>query len=155
MDAAIVIASASPEQTEAIAACLGHVAAPGDVIALTGELGAGKTAFVRGLAAGLGVGPDEVASPTFMMAAEYHGRLTLFHLDLYRLAPAEADFGALREYAYGQGVTAIEWFDRLPPGALDASLTVRIDYAQPGRRLTFEGRGERALRLVQALPGRT
>ena len=155
MEGRIAIVTASPEETEAVAARIGAAAAAGDVIGLTGELGAGKTAFVRGLATGLGVGANEVASPTFTMAAEYHGRLVLFHLDLYRLAPAEADFGALREYAYGQGVTAIEWFDRLPPGALDASLEVRIDYAQSGRRLTFEGRGERALRLVQALPGRT
>src|SRR3954451_22957372 len=126
----VAIPSASPGETEALAARVGAAARPGDVIALTGELGAGKTAFVRGLAAGLGIDPEDVASPTFTMVAEYRGgRLTLFHVDLYRLDPAETDMLPLREYAYGAGVTAIEWFDRLPPRALDAYILVRIDYA--------------------------
>jgi tRNA threonylcarbamoyladenosine biosynthesis protein TsaE len=153
MEGSVAIVTASPEETEALAARIGAAAVAGDVIALEGELGAGKTAFVRGLAAGLGVAPEEVASPTFTMVAEYRGRLPLFHIDLYRLAPGEADVGALREYAATTGVAAIEWYDRLAPGALDASLRVRIDYAGPGRRLTFEGRGERGARLVAALPG--
>jgi tRNA threonylcarbamoyladenosine biosynthesis protein TsaE len=146
-------ATASPDETEALAARIGGAARPGDVIALTGELGAGKTAFVRGLAAGLGIDPEEVASPTFTMVAEYRGPVTLVHLDLYRLAPGEADVGALREYAAATAVTAVEWFERLPDGALDASLRVRIDYAEPGRLLTFEGHGEAAMRLLAALPG--
>ncbi|TMA82571.1 MAG: tRNA (adenosine(37)-N6)-threonylcarbamoyltransferase complex ATPase subunit type 1 TsaE [Deltaproteobacteria bacterium] len=148
----IAIVSASADETEAIAARLGCAAAAGDVIGLVGELGAGKTAFVRGLAAGLGVAPGDVASPTFTMVAEYRGRLPLFHIDLYRLTPGEADIGALREYAAATGVTAVEWFDRLAPGTLDACLRVRIDYAEPGRRLTFEGAGERATRLLAAVP---
>src|SRR5262249_4816897 len=134
--------TASPEETEALAARIGAAARPGDVIALTGELGAGKTAFVRGLAAGLGIDPEEVARPTFTMVAEYGGPATLVPLALYRLAPGEADIGALREYAAATAVTAVEWFERLPEGALDASLRVRIDYAEPGRLLTFEGHGE-------------
>ena len=148
------LASASPEETEAIARRLGAAACPGDVIALVGDLGAGKTAFVRGLAAGLGIPPEDVASPTFTMVDEHDGRLPLVHIDLYRLEPGEPDIGALREYAAPSAVTAIEWFERLPKGALDASLRVRIDYAQPGRRLIFEGQGERAVRLLQALSGR-
>jgi tRNA threonylcarbamoyladenosine biosynthesis protein TsaE len=149
----VVVDSASVEETEAVARRIGVAALAGDVIALVGELGAGKTAFVRGLAAGLGVASEEVASPTFMMVAEYRGRLPLVHLDLYRLTPGEADVGALREYASETAVTAVEWFDRLAVGVLDASLRVRIDYAEPGRRLTFEGRDERAARLLAALPG--
>jgi tRNA threonylcarbamoyladenosine biosynthesis protein TsaE len=152
--APVVVDSASVEETEAVARRLGAAAQAGDVIALEGELGAGKTAFVRGLATGLGVAPEEVASPTFTMVAEHRGRLPLVHLDLYRLTPGEADVGALREYASEAAVTAIEWFDRLDAGALDACLRVRIDYASPGRRLTFEGRGERAMRLLAALAGR-
>jgi tRNA threonylcarbamoyladenosine biosynthesis protein TsaE len=148
------LGSASVEETEAIARRLGDAARAGDVIALTGDLGAGKTAFVRGLAAGLGIDPGDVASPTFTMVDEHAGRVPLVHIDLYRLEPGEADVGALREYAAPAAVTAIEWFERLPAGALDASLRVRIDYAQPGRRLIFEGRGERAERLIQALSGR-
>ena len=152
--APVVVDSASVEETEAVARRLGAAAQAGDVIALEGELGAGKTAFVRGLATGLGVAPEEVASPTFTMVAEHRGRLPLVHLDLYRLTPGEADVGALREYASEAAVTAIEWFDRLDAGALDACLRVRIDYTSPGRRLTFEGRGERAMRLLAALAGR-
>jgi len=148
----IAIATATPAETEAIAARVGRAACPGDVIALEGELGAGKTAFVRGLAAGLGIDPDDVASPTFTMIAEHRGRLPLVHVDLYRLSPGAADVEALREYASEAAVTAVEWFDRLAPGALDACLRVRIDYAEPGRRLTFEGAGERATRLLAAVP---
>ncbi len=143
--------TATPEATEAIGRRLGRLAKPGDVIALLGDLGAGKTAFVRGLADGLGVPPNTVASPTFTMVAEYGGRLTLHHLDLYRLDPGAADLPVLDEYLFGAGVTAIEWADRLPAGALDACLTVRIEYAEPGRRLTFEGLGTRAETLVAAL----
>jgi len=145
------VGSASVEETEAIARRLGAAARAGDVIALTGDLGAGKTAFVRGLAAGLGIDPGDVASPTFTMVDEHAAAVPLVHVDLYRLEPGEADVGALREYAAPDAVTAIEWFERLPAGALDASLTVRIDYAAPGRRLVFEGQGERAERLVKAL----
>ena len=148
----VVVTTASPEETEALAARLGRVARPGDVIGLVGELGAGKTAFVRGLAAGLGVPAGDVASPTFTMVAEYRGRLPLFHIDLYRLTPGDPDVDALRDYASEAAVTAIEWFDRLARGALDACLRVRIHYGKPGRRLTFEGSGERAARLLAALP---
>ncbi len=148
----IAVVTRLPEETEAIAARLGSAAVPGDVLGLVGDLGAGKTAFVRGLAVGLGVPRGDVASPTFTMVAEYRGRLPLFHIDLYRLTPGEADIGALREYAAATGVTAVEWFDRLAPGTLDACLRVRIDYAEPGRRLTFEGEGQRATRLLAALP---
>ena len=151
--ATVAVATTSPDETEAVAARIGAAARPGDVIALIGELGAGKTAFVRGLATGLGIPADEVASPTFTMVAEYRGRVPLVHLDLYRLTPGAADIGALRDYAAATGVTVIEWFERLPAGALDASLTVRIDYAEPGRLLTFEGHGERAMQLVAALLG--
>ena len=142
------------EDTEALGHRLGRLAAAGDVIALVGDLGAGKTAFVRGLAAGLDVPAHMVASPTFIMIAEYAGRLPLFHIDLYRLDVGSADVAALDEYVYGPGVTAIEWSDRLPAGALEAGLTVRIEYADPGRRLTFEGLGPRAESLVAALGSR-
>ena len=150
--APLTLGADTVEATEAVGRRLGRLAAPGDVVALVGDLGAGKTAFVRGLAAGLGVPSHLVASPTFTMVAEYPGgRLPLFHVDLYRLDPGAADLQALDEYVHGVGVTAIEWSDRLPPGALDACLAVRIEYADPGRRLIFEGHGARARSLVAAL----
>jgi tRNA threonylcarbamoyladenosine biosynthesis protein TsaE len=149
--ATCTLAADTVETTEAIGRRLGRLAEPGDVIALVGDLGAGKTAFVRGLAEGLGVPPHMVASPTFTMVAEYAGRLPLHHIDLYRLEPGAADLPLLDEYLYGNGVTAIEWADRLPAGALDACLTVRIEYVGPGRRLILEGLGSRARSLVAAL----
>jgi tRNA threonylcarbamoyladenosine biosynthesis protein TsaE len=93
----------------------------GDVLLLSGDLGAGKTAFVRGLAQGLGIGEDEVSSPTFTLVHEYRGgRLTLYHVDLYRLDHAATDDLGLDELGVADGILAIEWPDRLThqlPGA--------------------------------------
>ena len=86
----------------------------GDVLLLSGNLGAGKTAFVRGLALGLGINEDEVSSPTFTLVHEYRGgRLTLYHVDLYRLDRAATDDLGLDELGVADGVLAIEWPDRL------------------------------------------
>ena len=149
----MVVESGSPEATEALGRTIGSAAMAGDVIGLIGDLGAGKTVFVRGLASGLGADPELVASPTFIMVAEYRGRVPVYHVDLYRLEPSAIDLLSLREYLYGPGVTVIEWCDRLPAGALDACLLVRIDYAPPGRRVTLEARGDRAAALVASLTG--
>jgi tRNA threonylcarbamoyladenosine biosynthesis protein TsaE len=101
--------------------------APGSVVLLSGDLGAGKTAFVRGLAEGLGVDPDEVSSPTFTLIQEYRGgRLPVYHVDLYRLRSVEVDDLGLDEITLGGGVTAIEWPDRLPR-PLEGAFTVRIE----------------------------
>jgi tRNA threonylcarbamoyladenosine biosynthesis protein TsaE len=105
---------ASEDETLAAAAALARELRAGDLIGLQGDLGAGKTTFVRGLAHGLGVDPDRVRSPTFTLVNEYGGgRLPLFHIDLYRLVPAAVDRMALREYLYGDGVCVVEWIDRL------------------------------------------
>jgi len=101
-------------ETAAAGEQLAHVLRPGDVVLLSGELGAGKTAFVRGLARGLGVDPGEVSSPTFTLVHEYRGgRLTLYHADLYRLSRAATDELGLEERSVADGVLAIEWPDRL------------------------------------------
>src|ERR1700686_2222372 len=104
--------------------------AAGSVVLLFGDLGAGKTAFVRGLAEGLGVDPSEVSSPTFTLIQEYRGgRLPLYHVDLYRLNDArEVDDLGLEEMA-SDGILALEWADKLPrpmPGAI----AVRIEYGE-------------------------
>jgi tRNA threonylcarbamoyladenosine biosynthesis protein TsaE len=104
----------SPEETEQVAAELGATFQGGEVVLLSGELGAGKTAFVRGLARGLGTDPAEVASPTFVLLTRYPGRLTLHHADLYRLAGTgdEGELG-LEELPGPRGVLAVEWAERL------------------------------------------
>ena len=111
----------SEEDTAAVARSLAASLQPGDVLLLSGNLGAGKTAFVRGLAEGLGIDPGEVSSPTFTLIHEYGGgRLTLYHADLYRLDRAATEDLGLEELGVRDGVLAIEWPDRLThalPGA--------------------------------------
>src|SRR5262245_7484937 len=116
----------------------------GAIVLLSGELGAGKTAFVRGIAEGLGVPPDEVSSPTFTLIQEYRGgRLPLYHVDLYRLRTIEVEDLGLDELTLEGGVTAIEWPDRLPR-PLPGSATVRIDQGQgDARTITIEPRSYR------------
>lgn len=105
----------SAAETEGLGRRLGRTAPPGGLLGLVGELGAGKTCLVRGLAVGLGADADRVHSPSFVMVTDYPGgRLPLFHVDVYRLETAEIDELSLREILYGDGVAAVEWFDRLP-----------------------------------------
>ncbi len=107
------IVTASVEQTEQAGAQLARRLSPGDVVALTGDLGAGKTAFVRGLAAGLGVS-QPVTSPTFTIVNEYEGgRCPLFHFDLYRLEDGDALFDiGWEDYLSRGGICAVEWSER-------------------------------------------
>jgi tRNA threonylcarbamoyladenosine biosynthesis protein TsaE len=122
--------TAGPLETEALGERLGRTAEAGALVGLDGELGAGKTCVVRGLARGLGADPDAVASPTFVVATEYRGgRLPLHHVDLYRLEPPLRDTLFLREVLYGAGVAAVEWFDRLLPDAGDDVLHVVLRHA--------------------------
>jgi tRNA threonylcarbamoyladenosine biosynthesis protein TsaE len=108
--------------------------AAGAIVLLAGDLGAGKTAFVRGIAAGLGIAPDEVSSPTFTLIQEYRGgRLPLYHVDLYRLKTIEVDDLGLDDLTLEGGVTAIEWPDRLPR-ALPGSAVVRIEQGDGDQR---------------------
>lgn len=104
----------SAAETEDVAAALAGGFAGGEVVLLSGELGAGKTAFVRGLARGIGIDPGEVASPTFVLLTAYPGRVTLHHADLYRLEAKDADRElGLEELPGGSGVLAVEWAERL------------------------------------------
>lgn len=132
--------SSSPEQTASIARRLVPTLAPGTVLALVGPLGAGKTAFVKGLAAGLGVPPRQVVSPTYTIIHEHAGPVPLYHADLYRLSgPAEvADLG-LDDYAERGGILAVEWAERAA-GMLPAdTVTVRFEIlGVRERRITIE-----------------
>lgn len=120
------ITTQSEEETSAVGRELAATLAAGDIVLLYGDLGAGKTAFVRGLAEGLGVSRDEVSSPTFTLVQEYRGgRLPLFHVDLYRLNdPREIDDLGLDEIAAG-GVLAIEWAEKISRATTGAT-AVRI-----------------------------
>jgi tRNA threonylcarbamoyladenosine biosynthesis protein TsaE len=152
--AAREIASRSPEETEALGEALGRAVRGGELIGLVGELGAGKTCLVRGLARGLGIDPERVHSPSFTIVTEYPGgRLPLAHVDLYRLA-APADEAFLREVLYGEGVAAVEWFDRLPASPGDDVLLITFCLAAgEGRAIRLEPRGARHERLVDAVRG--
>jgi len=138
----VVLRSASEEDTLAIGRRLGAVLRGGERIGLAGELGTGKTCFVRGLAEGLGVPPHLVRSPSFPILLPYEGgRLPLFHIDLFRMPAGDIDSLALREYIYGTGVAAIEWYDRLDEPLRDY-LEIAIDFMGPDeRRLVAEAKG--------------
>lgn len=130
------IVSRSEQETIEAGRRLGASLQAGDVVLLYGDLGAGKTAFVRGLAAGLGIDPDEVTSPTFTIVQEYRGpRLTLQHVDLYRLSPAEVADVGLEDLTADDTVVAVEWADRLPAIPPPPRVEIRIDHAGDGRRL--------------------
>ena len=101
----------SERETEDAGAAFAAGIPDGTVVAMYGELGAGKTAFVRGLARGLGADEDEVSSPTFALLQLYQGRLPLYHFDLYRLSGQEAEELGFEEFFFGQGVCAVEWPD--------------------------------------------
>jgi tRNA threonylcarbamoyladenosine biosynthesis protein TsaE len=115
---------------------LARVLRAGDVILLHGELGAGKTAFVRGMARGLGARADDVSSPTFTLIQEYEGgRVPLFHVDLYRLEPAEVDDLGLDELIDSAGVVAIEWAERWRDRPDDAVTVTIEDRGEDTRRI--------------------
>jgi tRNA threonylcarbamoyladenosine biosynthesis protein TsaE len=117
----------SEDETASLARDLAATLRAGDVLLLSGNLGAGKTAFVRGLAAGLGIDPHDVSSPTFTLVHEYRGgRLTLYHVDLYRLERAATEDLGLEELGARDGVLAIEWPDRLTH-SLPAAKNVRLE----------------------------
>lgn len=130
----------SPAETEALGAALGRIIPAGTILAYRGDLGAGKTAFTRGLAAGLGY-TEPVTSPTYTIVNEYlGGRLPLFHFDMYRLSCSDDlwDIG-WEDYLDRQGVCAVEWSENVTE-ALDGAITVTIEkLGEDTRRITMEG----------------
>ena len=130
----------SPAETEAIGAALGKILQPGTVIAYRGDLGAGKTAFTRGIAAGLGCrGP--VTSPTYTIVNEYlSGRIPLFHFDMYRLGCADDLFDiGWEDYLERGGVCAVEWSENVAEALEDALVVTVEKLGGDSRRITIEG----------------
>ena len=138
----------SPEETEKLGAALGRVLLPGTVIAYSGDLGAGKTAFTRGIARGLGI-LEPVTSPTYTIVNEYlGGRLPLFHFDMYRLTSSEDlwDIG-WEDYLERNGICAVEWSENVKE-ALENPLFVQIEkLGDTSRRITLKGEPAYALSL--------
>jgi tRNA threonylcarbamoyladenosine biosynthesis protein TsaE len=128
------LTSCSETETISVARALASELKAGAVLLLSGNLGAGKTAFVRGLAEGLGIDPDDVSSPTFTLVHEYRGgRLTLHHVDLYRLDRAATHDLGLEEMGVADGVLAIEWPDRLTHD-LHGSISITIEIVDESTR---------------------
>ena len=138
----MTVITKSPEQTELLGKKLAELLRPGDVIAYYGDLGAGKTAFTRGLAAGLG-SREAVTSPTYTIVNEYlSGRMPLFHFDMYRLSSSEELFDiGWEDYLARGGVCAVEWSENVADALTDAiSITIEKDPAQlDWRKITIEG----------------
>jgi tRNA threonylcarbamoyladenosine biosynthesis protein TsaE len=149
------LTTTSTEETEALGGRLGRAARGGELLGLVGDLGAGKTCLVRGLAEGLGADADAVHSPTFVIATEYRGgRLPLAHVDLYRLEPPITDTLFLREVLYGAGIAAVEWFERLLPAAGDEFLLVTLQAgAGDCRSIRLEAHGPRHEAWLRAALG--
>lgn len=149
--AAFELTSHSPEETQELGRLIGESARPGDIILLSGPLGAGKTSLTQGMACGLGIA-GATPSPSFMLVREALGRLPLYHIDLYRLEGAEIDDLGLDDYLYGRGVCAVEWAEKglgLMPGE---HLLIELEYAgEFERRIRLTPSGSRFRRMVSAV----
>ena len=144
----------SPEMTQAYGAKLGALLQPGDVVALIGDLGTGKTCLTHGIARGLGLLPDQqVSSPSYVLIHEYQARCPIYHIDLYRIHRSDeiVDLG-LEEYLYGRGICVIEWAERasewLPPEHLRIYLHWVDEHT---RRLKLEAIGSRFEKILRRL----
>ncbi|HEU4758606.1 MAG TPA: tRNA (adenosine(37)-N6)-threonylcarbamoyltransferase complex ATPase subunit type 1 TsaE [Dehalococcoidia bacterium] len=154
MSGALTLTSRGPGETRRLGARLGRRLRPGDVVLLSGELGAGKTVFVQGIAQGLGY-EGAVSSKSFVLLGEYPGRLKLYHADLYRLeAPEQAEELALDEVC-ADGALVVEWPERAPGIFPSDHLVVRFEVTgERTRKLTLEPHRPRAQELARALSGR-
>jgi tRNA threonylcarbamoyladenosine biosynthesis protein TsaE len=151
----LVIESRSAHETKTWGRRLASMLEGGELVGLVGELGAGKTCFIKGLATGLNLREERILSPTFTMIQEHSGRIPLYHIDLYRLEEAGlADLG-LREYLFSSGVAAVEWFERLREAEELEVLSVTISYAGAhARRIEFSAASDRYAELIDRLRSR-
>ena len=147
----IDLVSHSSLHTERIGERLARLARPGDVLALWGELGAGKTQLTKGVATGLGLDGGDITSPTFVILHEhYGGRMPLFHLDLYRLEGQDLGTTGWEETLEGGGITVIEWPDRAGAGLPDDRVDIRLEHiADTKRRVLLSATGARSEELLR------
>ena len=151
----MAIESRSPHETKSWGRRLASLLEGGELLGLIGDLGAGKTCFIKGVALGLSLREEDILSPTFTMIQEHHGRMPLYHIDLYRLEEATLDDLGLREYLFSEGVAAVEWFERLRGGAEMDYLAVRISYAGANlRRIEFSAVDSRHAQIISKLKRR-
>jgi tRNA threonylcarbamoyladenosine biosynthesis protein TsaE len=146
------IITRTPEETRELGRQVGALAQPGDVYLLCGNLGAGKTCFTQGIARGLGV-EEYVMSPSFVIVREHHGRIPLYHIDLYRLEGVDetVDLG-MDDYLYGKGVCVVEWAERARSVMPAEHLMVQIDYAGDEERcFRIEANGNRYRDIIVKL----
>ena len=153
------IVSKSPTTTVELGKRLGTLMKGGEVLGLVGELGAGKTTFVKGIAKGLGVANHHpVNSPSFVLLREYEGRVPLYHFDAHRLTGSAADLLrleqeiGLEEYFYGEGVSVMEWADRIKPLLPREYLRIEFRHSKENERLlTFRPKGAHYEKIVKTL----
>lgn len=143
----------SVEKTVWLGQQLGIQLTKGDIIALVGDLGGGKTWFTKGVAVGLGINPSSIVSPTFTLVNEYHGRQCLYHIDLYRLTSnSEIMALGLEEYISGPGIAVIEWADRWPEKLPEETIRVELRMVdEHTRELRFSGSHPRAIEIIKRL----
>ena len=144
MSTVVELESPSPARTRKLGSDLGRLAQAGDVILLTGDLGSGKTTLVQGISRGLGV-REPARSPTFVLVSEHHGRLPLYHVDLYRIGGLEEALDAgIEECVDSEGVCVVEWADRAPAVFPAEHLSIHLEMTGPRtRRLKIRAKGAR------------
>jgi tRNA threonylcarbamoyladenosine biosynthesis protein TsaE len=148
------ILTRGPAETIRLGRTLGELLRPGDVVALIGELGAGKTTLAKGIAAGAGVEDEgEVTSPTFVLVNEYRGRYPVYHADLYRLQEAaEVEDLGWEEIVFGDGISLLEWAEKIPGILPEERIEIRISWVGPDeRKFRIAGEGPRAKHILPLL----
>lgn len=142
----------SPDETRRVGRRLGKGLERGDIVALYGGLGSGKTCLIQGIAFGIGLKERYITSPSFIMINEYKGRIPFYHIDLYRVSPSDLEGLGFREYIAGDGVVAIEWAEKAEDEIPDERLSVYLKIlGKRSREIKFEGRGERYINLIRDL----
>jgi tRNA threonylcarbamoyladenosine biosynthesis protein TsaE len=153
----VFLQTGSPSDTIRLGKQIGRLLQRGDVVALVGELGAGKTRLISGLAQGAGVQKsDYVSSPSFTLINEYRGKIPFYHIDLYRLEKEQdAEELGLEEYFYGDGITALEWADRIPSLLPIGVLLIHVRYSgKKTRTIEMTGQGQRYEELITEIESR-